>query len=90
MGWRTTWEWWISCEIGYLARFDESETGRRTGGRFLEIYTIRGRNLQNFVFISQLAPNLGKPIFLILSRENMRVPRPGDCAKNSKLENVGF
>ena len=27
----------------YLARFDESETGRRTGGRILEIYTIRGR-----------------------------------------------
>ena len=43
MGWRTTWEWWIPYEIGYLARFDESETGRRTGGRILEIYTIRGR-----------------------------------------------
>ena len=46
MGWRTTWEWWISYEIGYLARFDESETGRRTGGRILEIYTIRGRKIK--------------------------------------------
>ena len=41
-------------------------------------------------FIINLAPDLGKPAFLILRRENMRVPRPGDCAKNSKLKNVGF
>ncbi len=73
-----------------LPRSDESETVRQTGGRILEIYTFQGRSLGNCVFISHLPPNLGKPAFFILSRENMAVPRPGDCAKNSKLENVGF
>ena len=65
-----------------LPRSDESETGRRTGGRILEIYTFQGRSLGNCVFISHLAPNLGKPTFFILGRENIGVPRPGDCAKN--------
>ena len=73
-----------------LPKSDESETGRRTGGHILEIYTIRGRSLGNCVFINRLAPNLGKPAFFILNRENMKVPRLGDYAKNSKLKNFGF
>ena len=73
-----------------LPRSDESETGRRTGGRILEIYIIQGWSLGNCVFISQLAPNLGKPAVCVLSRENMWVRWPGDCAKKSKLKNVGF
>ena len=73
-----------------MARFEEYEIAPTTGGRILEIYTIWGRSLGNCVFIINLAPDLGKPAFLILRRENMRVPWPGDCAKNSKLKNVGF
>ena len=46
MGWQTTWERRICHVDCYLARFNESETGRRTDGRFLEIYTIRGRKIK--------------------------------------------
>ncbi len=77
----------IDAITGEIQKF---ETGRRTGDRFLGNIYIPGRNLGNCVFISHLARNLGKPVFLILNRENMKVPRPGDCAKNSKLKNVGF
>ncbi len=73
-----------------MARFEEYEIAPTTGGRILEIYTIWGRSLGNCVFVINLAPDLGKPAFLILTRDNMRVPWPGDCAKNSKLKNVGF
>ena len=41
---------------------------------------MRGREANNLGFLffdSGLAPNLGKPAFLILSRENMGVPWPG-------------
>ena len=79
----------IDAISGEIQKF---ETGRRTGGRFRFLGNIHipGRSLGNCVFISHLAPNLGKHAFFILSRENMWVPRPGDCAKNSKLKNVGF
>ena len=48
------------------------------------------QKLGNCICIVNLAPYLGKPAFLILGNENMRVPWPGDCAGNSKLKNVGF
>ncbi len=77
-------------KIGWVPKFIDAisveiqkfETGRRTGGRFLGNIYIPGWNFGNYVFISHLARNLGKPAFFILDRENMKVPRPGDCAKN--------
>ena len=88
-GSRATLERRICHIILYFARFDKYEIAPTTGGRILEMYIIRGRSLGNCVFIINLAPYLGKPAFLILRNENMRVPWPGDCAKNSKLKNVG-
>ena len=48
------------------------------------------KNWEIVFFIINVVPYLGKPAFLILRNENMRVPWPGDCAENSKLKNVGF
>ena len=75
-----------------MARFDKYEIAPTTGGRILEIYTIWVGVWEIVFFIINLVPDLGKPAFLIvlLRNENMRVPWPGDCAKNSKLKNVGF
>ncbi len=46
MGWQTTWEWRTYHEDCYLSRFNQSETGRRTDGRILEIYTTQGRKIE--------------------------------------------
>ena len=74
-----------------IAKWRDRENAKMQKGRFLEIYTIRGRGkMGNCVCIVNFAPDLGKPAFLILRNENMRVPWPGDCARNSKLKNVGF
>ena len=72
-----------------MARFGKYEIALTT--LFGNLYNMGvGRNLGNCVFIISLAPDLGKPAFLILRNENMRVRWPGDCAKKSKLKNVGF
>ena len=72
-----------------MARFGKYEIALRAV--FGNLYNMGvGLNLGNCVFIISVAPDLGKPAFLILRRENMRVPWPGDWAKNSKLKNVGF
>ena len=77
-----------------LARWRDSTNmklhRRRVGVFWKFIQYGVGWNLGNCVFIINLTPDLGKPAFLILRNENMRVPWPGDCAKNSKLKNVGF
>ena len=63
-----------------MARFEEYEIALTTFfGNLCNIGV--GQNLGNGVFIINLAPDLGKPAFLILRNENMRVPWPGDCAK---------
>ena len=74
-----------------IAKWRDRKNVKLQKGCFWEIYTIRGRGkLGNYVCIVNFAPYLGKPTFLILRNENMRVPWPGDCARNSKLKNVGF
>ena len=53
----------------------------------------RAREANNFgicIFYIRLSRDSGKPANFILKRKNMRVPRPGDCAKAEKLRNVGF
>ena len=62
----------------------------KKGGYWKFIQSGIEENLGNCVCIVDFAPDLGKPAFLILRNENMRVPWPGDCAENSKLKNVGF
>ena len=60
-------------------------------GRFLETYTIRGRaKIGKLCFYHSFGARFRQTRFFILRNENMRVPRPGDCAKNSKSKNVGF
>ena len=72
-----------------MARSEECEIAKRTF--FGNLYNLGvEEKLGNCVCIVNLAPDLGKPAFLILRNENMRVPWPGDCAENSKLKNVGF
>ena len=61
--------------------------------KFIQRRGREAKNFENCVFVIQFAPNLGKPAFLILSRENMGVPWPGDQEKYSKvgkLKNLGF
>ena len=61
--------------------------------KFIQRRGREAKNFENCVFVIQFAPNLGKPAFLILSRENMGVPWPGDQEKHSKvgkLKNLGF
>ena len=76
-----------------LPRSDDLKraVGRVVGfGKFIQRHGREAKNFENCICVSHLSPNLGKPAFIILSRENMRVRRPGDRAKNSKWENVGF
>ena len=61
--------------------------------KFIQRRGREAKNFENCVFVIQFAPNLGKPAFLILSRENMGVPWPGVQEKYSKvgkLKNLGF
>ena len=62
----------------------------KKGGFWKFIQSGIEENLGNCVCIVNFAPDLGKPAFLILRNENMRVPWPGDYATKSKLKNVGF
>ena len=72
-----------------MARFEEYEIALTT--LFGNLYNMGSGEIWEIAFfIISLAPDLGKPAFLILRNENMRVPWPGDCAKIPKLENVGF
>ena len=76
-----------------LPRSDDLKrvVGRVVGfWKFIKRRAREANNFENCICVSQFAPNLGKPAFIILSRENMRVRWPGDRAKNPKLKNVGF
>ncbi len=87
MGWRTRWEEYFFKIEQLSSRTRKDQTGRRTGGRILENYTIRGRSLGNCVFISQFAPNLGKPVFFnTQSREYVGPVAGGSRQKLKSLE----
>ena len=73
----------LNGEIGRMQNCKKDGFGKFIQSRVEE-------KLGNCVCIVNFVPDLGKPAFLILRNDNMRVPWPGACAQNSKLKNVGF
>ena len=63
-----------------MARSEECEIAKRVFS-WKSIQSGVEEKLGNCVCIVNFAPDLGKPAFLILRNENMRVPWPGEAPK---------